>query len=57
MRARTRRDIAYGLVVVWALAGTAACQVGNPEVVTTAEVGAVGVGVSAAIVALATEFA
>jgi hypothetical protein len=48
----TRKDIAYGLVVVWALVGIAASQGGHPEVVTTAEGGAIVVGISVAVVAL-----
>ena len=50
----TRRDIAYGLVVVWALVGIAASQGGHPEVVATAEGGAIVVGISVTVVALAT---
>jgi benzodiazapine receptor len=34
----TRRDIAYGLALVWALVGIAVTQSGNQDVVTTAEV-------------------
>lgn len=48
----TRRDIAYGLVVVWALVGIAASQGGHPEVVATAEGGAIVAGISVAVVAL-----
>lgn len=42
----TRRDVAYGLVVVWALVGVTAKQSGNQSIVTTAEI-------SAALVAVA----
>jgi disulfide bond formation protein DsbB len=48
----TRRDIAYGLVLVWALVGIAAGQGGHPEVVATGEGGAIVVGISVAVVAL-----
>jgi benzodiazapine receptor len=34
----TRRDVAYSLVVIWALAGIAVKQSANPNIVTTAEV-------------------
>ena len=34
----TRRDIAYSIVVIWALAGIAVKQSANPNIVTTAEV-------------------
>jgi len=37
----TRRDSAYGLVIIWALTGIAVNQSGNPEVVTTAEISAI----------------
>jgi len=50
----TRRDIAYGLVIAWALVGIAASQGGHPEVVATVEGGAIVVGISVAVVAVAT---
>jgi len=37
----TRKDLAYGLVVVWALLGIAVKQSGNQNIVTTTEIGAV----------------
>jgi membrane protein implicated in regulation of membrane protease activity len=33
----TRRDVAYGLVVVWAVAGIAVKQSNSPNIVLTAE--------------------
>lgn len=50
----TRRDIAYGLVVVWALVGIAANQGGTPEIVATAEGGAIVAGIAVVTAALAT---
>ncbi|MEM2081261.1 MAG: TspO/MBR family protein [Candidatus Bathyarchaeia archaeon] len=46
----TRKDIAYGLVIIWALVGIAAKQSENPNVAMTAEISAIIVAV--AIVAL-----
>jgi hypothetical protein len=37
----TRKDIAYGLVIVWALVGIAAGQSGNQNIVTLAQASAV----------------
>jgi hypothetical protein len=37
----TRKDLAYGLVVVWALLGIAVKQGGNQNIVTTTEISAV----------------
>ena len=37
----TRKDVAYGLVIVWALLGIAVEQSGNQNIVMTAEIGAV----------------
>ena len=34
----TRKDIAYGLVVVWALTGIASKQTENPDIVATTEI-------------------
>lgn len=48
----TRRDIAYGLVIVWALAGIIVNQSGNPDVVTTAEVSAIITVISIIVVGL-----
>jgi benzodiazapine receptor len=53
----TRRDIAYGLVIVWALVGIAANQGGHPEVVTTAVGGAIVSGIAIVVVALVSRLA
>jgi hypothetical protein len=37
----TRKDVAYGLVIIWALLGISANQSGNQNVVTVTEIGAV----------------
>jgi len=37
----TRKDVAYGLVVIWALLGIAVKQSGNQNIVTTTEISAV----------------
>jgi benzodiazapine receptor len=37
----TRRDVAYGLVVIWALSGIAVKQSGNQNIVTATEIGIV----------------
>jgi benzodiazapine receptor len=37
----TRRDIAYGLVIVWALVGIAVKQSGNQNIVTLTEASAI----------------
>jgi len=42
----TRRDVAYGLVIIWALAGIAVKQSGTQSIVTTAEISAVVVAVA-----------
>lgn len=42
----TRRDIAYSLVIIWALVGIIAKQSGNQEVVATAEAGAIIIAIS-----------
>lgn len=42
----TRKDIAYGLVIIWALAGIAAKQSENPNVAMTAEISAIIVAVA-----------
>ena len=36
-----RKDLAYGLVIIWALAGIAVKQSGNPNIVMVAEIGAI----------------
>jgi len=42
----TRRDVAYGLVIIWALAGIAVKQSETQNIVTTAEISAVIVAVA-----------
>lgn len=37
----TRKDVAYALVIIWALTGIAVNQTANPNIVTTAETGAI----------------
>ena len=37
----TRKDIAYGLVIVWALIGIAVKQSGNQNIVTLTEISAI----------------
>jgi hypothetical protein len=48
----TRRDIAYGLVIAFALVGIAANQGMHPEVVAAAELGAILIAIAVAVVAL-----
>jgi benzodiazapine receptor len=48
----TRRDIAYGLVIVWALAGIAINQSGNQSIVTLTEASAIIVLLASAAVVL-----
>jgi hypothetical protein len=45
----TRRDIAYSLVFIWALAGIAVNQTANPSIVLTAEIAIVIIAVALAI--------
>ncbi len=45
----TRRDIAYSLVFIWALAGIAVNQTANPSIVLTAEVAIIIIAVALAI--------
>jgi hypothetical protein len=42
----TRRDIAYALVLIWALTGIAVKQSGNQNVVTTSEVSAIIIAIA-----------
>ncbi len=42
----TRKDLAYGLVVIWALLGIAAKQSGNQNIVTTTEASAIVVAIA-----------
>ncbi|MDH5635644.1 MAG: tryptophan-rich sensory protein [Candidatus Bathyarchaeota archaeon] len=51
----TKRDIAYGLVIIWALAGITVNQSGNPDVVTTAEVSAIITAIAIIVVGLASK--
>jgi len=51
----TRKDIAYGLVIVWALVGIAAGQSGNQNIVTLAEVSAIIVLIALAATVLLTK--
>jgi benzodiazapine receptor len=50
----TRKDIAYTLVIIWALIGIAANQSSNPNIVITAEVSAAISGVAIIAVAVLT---
>lgn len=45
----TRKDLAYGLVVVWALLGIAVKQSGNQNIVTTTEISAVVIVIALAL--------
>jgi hypothetical protein len=45
----TRKDIAYGLVVIWALLGIAVKQSGNQNIVTTTEISAVVIVIALAL--------
>jgi hypothetical protein len=47
----TRRDVAYGLVIVWALAGILVKQAGNETVVFIAELGIALVLLASVVVA------
>jgi translocator protein len=46
----TRRDPAYGMVVVWALVGITANQLGHPDVVSVTEVSSIVVGAATLVV-------
>jgi hypothetical protein len=48
----TRKDIAYSLVFIWALAGIAVNQLPNPTIVLTVEVAIVIIAVALAITAV-----
>jgi hypothetical protein len=52
----TRRDVAYGLVIIWALAGIAVKQSGTQSIVTTAEISAVVVAVALVFAILISRF-
>jgi hypothetical protein len=45
----TRRDIAYSLVFIWALAGIAVNQIANPSIALTAEIGITIITIALAI--------
>jgi benzodiazapine receptor len=45
----TRKDVAYGLVVIWALLGVAVKQSGNQNIVTTTEISAVVIVIALAL--------
>lgn len=42
----TRRDVAYGLVIIWALVGIAAKQSGYPNIIMATEIGALIVAIA-----------
>jgi len=42
----TRKDVAYELVIIWALIGISVKQSGNQSIVTTAEIGAITLAIS-----------
>jgi hypothetical protein len=44
----TRKDVAYGLVAIWALLGIAAKQTANQNIVTAIEIGAAVIAVALA---------
>jgi benzodiazapine receptor len=46
----TRKDVAYALVIIWALVGIAAKQSSNPNIVVTGEASAVILGVAIIVV-------
>jgi len=52
----TRRDVAYGLVIIWALAGIAVKQSETQSIVTTAEISAVVVAVALVFAILISRF-
>jgi hypothetical protein len=52
----TRRDIAYGLVILWALAGIAVKQSGNQSIVTTTEISAIVIVIALVLSILISRF-
>jgi benzodiazapine receptor len=52
----TRKDVAYGLVITWALIGIGVNQSGNQNIVTTTEVGAVIIVIALALSILVLRF-
>ena len=47
-----KRDLAYGLVIAWALAGIAANQGGHPEVASLAQAGAPAIAMAILLLGL-----
>jgi hypothetical protein len=45
----TRKDVAYGLVIIWALLGIAVKQSGNQNIVTTTEISAAVIAIALAL--------
>lgn len=52
----TRRDVAYDLVIIWALIGIAVKQSSNQNVATTTEIGAIVVAIALVLTILITRF-
>ncbi len=52
----TRKDVAYGLVIIWALVGISVMQSGNQSIVTTAEIGAIILAISLIVIVVFVEF-
>jgi hypothetical protein len=52
----TRKDVAYGLVIIWALVGIAVKQSGNSNIVMTAETSAIITAIALAASILLTRF-
>jgi hypothetical protein len=52
----TRRDVAYNLVIIWALVGIAVKQSSNQNVATTTEIGAIIVVIALVLTILITRF-
>jgi hypothetical protein len=48
----TRRDVAYGLVIIWALAGIMVKQSANQSIFVTAGISAIIVAIAVAVAAL-----
>lgn len=48
----TRKDFAYGLVLIWALVGIAVKQSAYPNIVLAAEISAIIIAIALAIVAI-----
>ena len=52
----TRRDVAYDLVIIWALVGIAVNQSANQNIVTTTEIGAIIVAIALVLSILVSRF-